>query len=142
MNFRFASISFVLLLLLLSISTKAASAQTCTNDPSGGIVANCNRGSCQGTYQFSLPNGTDIAVSFVGLECCGKIVLVAVDGGACGTDSLRSMESKHVLEELSANGTQLMVRNCKGHFLAYQPRTPLVPSYFDGMHINLGLPGE
>jgi hypothetical protein len=75
--------------------------------------------------------------------CCGKLVLIATVGGSCGDASLRSLESKLILEELNANGTQLMMKTCQGHFLAYQPPIPQVPSYFNNkINLDLAFPGE
>lgn len=82
----------------------------------------CRSVGCFGSYEPPPPGGgslyDDSGLWFV---CCGRRVLVYSGGGGCLSASLRNVDAKRSLGILVAEGTELMVRDCQGHFQRYRP---------------------
>ena len=89
----------------------------CTTD--GTVKAyTCKSTGCVGSYAYPNTGENDVTTN----TCCGKTVTIASGGNVpCSSGSLRKEETQIMLAQLSNEGAHLMIRSCKGHFIAYQP---------------------
>jgi len=51
--------------------------------------------------------------------CCGKEIMEWTGGDPCTDASLRTLAARKTLNALLESGVSIMVKNCQGHFVAY-----------------------
>ena len=69
--------------------------------------------------------------------CCGHRVIIYSGGGFCQAASLRSSEARSGLDFLSGLGTQLMVKDCRGHFRAYNSNVNTIPDAVGNLQVAM-----
>jgi hypothetical protein len=112
---------------LLVIGSKTAFAQLPQNGCGSTQLVSCG-GGCDTIYEAP-SDGSFVSVSYGYENCCGIMVVVAYEGGSCNMGLLRGLQSDRTRMALVADGVQLMVRDCDGHFSIYYSE-PLKPDHF------------